>query len=208
MFSQQSTVLEVADFLDPTADNLGRLLSGLSEKPSKARELRSGVVISFEKHGVGNPAADPRARQFLQRAVQRFPGLGYFLHGDPPTYHLRDISLALAFAATPGRQPMGDDFVRVHQRLLEDAFDFAQTVADDAESLDEVFLVNLLPMVMPPEVRKRAMRALVPALLISREGDALRRSCVKEAEAVWDRKLGEFPSFQAFAADFERASRA
>jgi enoyl-CoA hydratase/carnithine racemase len=208
MFSQQSLVLDVADFNDPTADRLAALLSGRAEQPSKARELRSGVVVSFEKLGVNNPAADPRARRFLQRAAQRFAGIGYFLHGDPPTYHLRDISSALAFAEAEGRQPMGDDFVRVHQRLLMDALEFAKTVADDAPSLDEVYLVNLLPMVMPAEVRKRAMRALLPALLMSREGERIRRRCTKEAEALWGRKLAEFPDFEAFVAAFQQATRA
>jgi hypothetical protein len=208
MFSQQSLVLDVQGFDDATADRMALLLSGLSERPSKARELRSGVLISFERLGVNNPAADPRARHFLRRVFQGFAGVGYFLHGDPPTYHLRDISLALAFASTGKGQPMGDDFVRVHQGLLMSALEFAQSVADDAPELDEVYIVNLLPMVMPPDARQRAMRALLPALLMSRDGDRIRRACVTEAEAVWGQKLADFPSFEAFAAAYQRAARA
>lgn len=207
MFSQQSLVLDVAGFDEGIAAHLAVLLSGLSERPSKARELRSGVLLSFDKLGARSPT-DPRARGFVQRLVQDFAGVGYFLHGDPPTYHLRDISLALAFAGAGAGQPRADDFVRVHQRLLMDALDFAQSVADDAPELGEVYLINLLPMVMPPEVRQRAMRALLPALLMSRDSDLIRRACVKEAEAVWDRKLTEFPSFEAFAAAYQRAVRA
>ncbi|MEO3475985.1 hypothetical protein AAFN86_29340 [Roseomonas sp. CAU 1739] len=208
MFSQQSLVLDVQSFDDSTADRMATLLSGLSERPSKARELRSGVLISFEKLGVNNPAADPRTRHFLRRLLQGFAGVGYFLHGDPPTYHLRDISLALAFANAVKGPPMGDDFVRVHQSLLMGALEFAQSVADDAPELDEVYLVNLLPMVMPPDVRRRAMRALLPALLMSRDGDRIRKACVTEAEAVWGQKLTEFPSFEAFAAAYQRATNA
>jgi hypothetical protein len=106
MFSQEVLVLDVDAFTDATADNMARVLTGAADHPRRAREMRSGVVISFEQLGVGNPAADSRARTFLSRVAARCPGLGYFLNGDPPTYHLCDMSKALAFAAVAGRQVM------------------------------------------------------------------------------------------------------
>jgi len=208
MFSQQTTVLDVAAIDDATADNLALQLGKLTERPAQVRGLRSGVVISFEKHGIARPAAEPRACRFLQRVVQGFPGLGYLLHGDPPAYALRDVTHALAVAASPERPPMGDDFVRVHQRLLTDALEFTQSVGDDAPTLDEVFLVNLLPMVMPPEVRRRALTALMPALLMSYENEKLRGRCVREAEAVSGLKLADFDRLQDFTAALQRMARA
>ncbi|WP_137179753.1 hypothetical protein [Roseomonas sp. AR75] len=209
MFSQQSLVLEADGFSDATADRLAALLSGLAEHPRKARELRSGVVISFEKHGVGNPALDVRARTFLARVRAGFAGLGYFLHGDPPSYHLRDVTGALILAAAPaGQQVTTHDFLRMHQTLHSDAVAFAGTFGDDAKPLEEVFVVNLPPETMPPEVRLRAMRALRPALLMSKESPVLRRACLREAEALWRRRVADFASADAFVAAFEVASRA
>jgi hypothetical protein len=95
--------------------------------------------------------------------------------------------------------------LHAHAGLLERARAFAQSVGDNPDTLKEVYFVNLLTEVMPEEVRLRAMRALLPALLI--DADRLRRSCVKEAEALWGRKLSDFPSFPAFAQAFERAAR-
>ncbi len=205
MFSTQSLILDAEEFSDAIADHLAKLLSGLTQHPRKARDLRSSVFVSFEKLGVDNPARDQRARAFLLRLRDQFPALGYFLHGDPPTYHLRDVSTAIAMALTGG-QAMGDDFVRVHASLQDHGAAFGITIGDDDDVLDEVFVVNLLPMVMPREARFRAMRALLPALLLALESpDKLMKASVREAEALWDRKLVEFPSFAAFAAAFQRS---
>lgn len=209
MFSQQTLILDVESFDDATADNLPRLLTGLAAHPRKARELRSSVVISFEKLGVGNFAADTRAGAFLRRVAERFPGLGYFLHGDPPTYFLRGVSTAIASASLPrGRRLMGDDVARAHAGLLQRALDFASSIGDDAERLEDLYLINLRPELMPPAVRPLAMKSLLPALLMSHESERLRKSCVKEAETLWGRKLDEFPSFAAFARAFEQVARA
>jgi hypothetical protein len=207
MFSKQSMVLEAVDFSDPTANRLGQLLSGLAAKPSKARGLRSSVVISFEKLGVNNPASDPRARAFLNRVQQGCPGLGYFLHGDPPSYHLRDVTSALTIArAPPEHNATTHDFLRIHSSLQAAGVEFAASVFDDKpNALEEIFLVNILPEVMTPGIRARAMRALLPALLLSRESEVLRRSALREAEALWTRKVADFPTYGDFIAAFERA---
>jgi hypothetical protein len=209
MFSQQSTILEADGFSDATASRLAQLFMGLAAKPSKARELRSGVVISFEKLGVNNPASDPRARAFLHLIQQGCPGFGYFLHGDPPSYFLRNVTSALTIAhAPPGHQATTHDFLRMHAGLHAAGVEYGASVFDDANVLEEVFVVNLPPELMSPDICTRARRALLPVLLMSRESKLLRRKALREAEALWIRKVADFPTEEDFIAAFERATPA
>jgi hypothetical protein len=207
VFSQQTVVIEIDQAqLSEGPTRVRDLLKQLSAAPKKAREQRSAFIISFEGAGIANASRDPRSRSYLRRLVEAVPYVGYFLNGDPPLFRLRAFIMALAHSETSG--PTVESFMNAHNRLYERATAHCTTVGDLPSTMEEIFIVNIIPDVLRdnPKLQARAMRALFPTFEQVRSASPqLRKRVFSEAEQIWGRSVGNFASPEVFVRDFERA---
>jgi hypothetical protein len=199
-------VLEIdAQQLAEGPQRLMALLKKLSAAPTQARDKRSSFMISFEKAGIPSLVKDGQAALFLKKAADAVPYLGYFINGDPPMYHLRNISLALSNFQPEGQTV--DGFVAAHHRLYNAAAAHCQQVGDLPSALEEIFVVNLVHEVLTrdPKLQARAMRALSPCLQnIDTASPQMRKRMLTEAERIWNRRVADFLSQADFIREFDR----
>jgi hypothetical protein len=206
MFSQESLVLKIdVAYLDSTDPSLVTgLLQHISKDPRDARSKRSSVVLSFEKAGVGKLYRDERATRWVAELFRQAPWVGYYLHGDPPTYLLREFYVALACSRVSPVTVQA--CVEAHQEVLNNACAYCDKVGDAPASLEEVFISNFVHEVFEqrPDLRLRAMKALHPILLIALSASgSFQRRAFREAERIWGRAEAEFASKNDFLRAFE-----
>jgi hypothetical protein len=204
MFSGGSTtVFEIESFEPGRVAALAGILEQLvTFDPDRALASRFGFMLLFEKAGIALPQNDLRSRRFLAELRGLFPGFCYFIHADPPFYHLRNISMALA-----ADQAEPDAFLTTHHQCFLDASKIALNLGDlQSKILEDAFIVNLLHRHMDNKIRLRALKTLRPMLLaaLDDQDSKLSAKAFREAALLTDRNFDEFSSARAFVLEMEQ----